>query len=370
MENKIALVNGRIYNGDDYFIGQALLIKGTAIHGIFPKHAIPEDYQEVDVQGAVICPGLIDLQIYGIGEDLFSNELSASAIARIDQQLLVTGCTSYFLTLATNTMPVFKEAIQVFKAASSSVAMGLHLEGPFLNPAKRGAHPKALILKASREHIAELLQDSGASVKMMTVAPELLDESCIDLLLQAGVLLSAGHSAATFAEGMAGFDKGIRATTHLWNAMSAFHHRETGLSGATFRHPQVKASIIVDGVHVDYEAVRMTKQLLDRRLFLITDAVASCSAGIYQHVRKENHYTLPDGTLSGSSLTLLKAIQNCVEHVGIALDEAIRMATAYPAALIERADIGNLAVGSKANVLIFNDAFEVQNVYLEGEMVV
>ena len=369
MESKIALVNGHIYNGDDYFIGQALLIKGSVIHGIFPKHAIPEDYVQIDVEGANICPGLIDLQIYGAGEDLFSAVLSAESISRIDNSLLAAGCTSYLLTLATNSLSVFKEAIAVFNSTESSVALGLHLEGPFLNSTKRGAHTAELILKASPENIEELLHDAKDAVKMMTVAPELLDDSCLDLLLESGILLSAGHSAARFAEGIAAFDKGIQATTHLWNAMSAFHHRETGLSGATFRHPQARASIIVDGIHVDYEAVRLSKQLLDRRLFLITDAVAPCSTGIYQHLLNKDHFTLPDGTLSGSALTLLKAIQNCVEHVGIALDEAIRMATLYPAALLGRSDIGQFVEGSRANILVFKEDFSVQNVYLDGERV-
>lgn len=370
MENKIALVNGQIYNGDDYFIGQALLIKGAEVYGIFPKHAIPEDFQQIDVQGANICPGLIDLQIYGAGADLFSAELSAASVGRIDQALLATGCTSYLLTLATNSLSVFKDGIKAFQGASSSVALGLHLEGPFLNKTKRGAHPEELILKARVADVSALMDKSAGVVKMMTVAPELLEDACLDLLLQEGILLSAGHSAATFAEGMLGFDKGIKATTHLWNAMSPFHHRETGLSGATFRHPQVKASIIVDGIHVDYEAVRMSKQLLERRLFLITDAVASCAKGIYQHVRKDDHFTMPDGTLSGSALTLLKAIENCVKYVDIPLDEAIRMATLYPATLMERSDIGNLAVGSRANVLVFNEDFKVQQVYLDGVVVV
>ena len=370
MENKIALVNGQIYTGSDYFIGQALLIHGAHIYGIFPRHAVADDYEIIDVDGAIICPGLIDLQIYGAGADLFSADLTEATVHRIDQQVLAQGCTSYLLTLATNSLSLFKEAIATFRASDSAVALGLHLEGPFLNPKKRGAHPEALICRAEVALIEDLLADAGEHVKMMTIAPEMVSDDCIALLLDKGILLSAGHSAASYAEGVAAFGKGIKAATHLWNAMSGLHHREAGLPGAIFRDTEVCASIVVDGIHVDYEVVRLSKQLLGERLYLITDAVAACSQGPYQHIRQTDHFTLPDGTLSGSALTLLGAIKNGVEQVGIPLDEAIRMATLYPATLINRTDIGSLQVGSLANVLVFNSDFTVHSVYFQGDKVI
>ncbi|MFD1771767.1 N-acetylglucosamine-6-phosphate deacetylase [Sphingobacterium suaedae] len=367
---KIALVNGQIFNGDDTFLGHALLIEDDRIHGIFPRHAVPDGYRKIDVHKANICAGLVDLQIYGAGTDLFSAELTVESLHRIERHLLKQGCTSYMLTLATNTIAVFKTAIRVFQAAAPRTTLGLHLEGPFLNAAKRGAHPAELIVSASVEQVNDLLEEDNGSVKMMTVAPELLDEVSANLLLDRDILLSAGHSAATFEQAEQGFEQGIKAVTHLWNAMSAFHHRDTGLPGAVFRHPRVCSSIIVDGIHVDFQAVKVSKSLLGRRLFLITDAVAECRKGIYQHVFRGDHYALPDGTLSGSALTLLQAVKNSVTQVGIPLDEAIRMATTYPAELISRDDIGNLHTGSWANVLVFDADFQVQQVYFEGERVV
>lgn len=365
-KQKTALVNGQIFNGDDVFLGHALLMEGREIQGIFPKHAVPEDYLHVDVDGGNICAGLIDLQIYGTGEDLFSSQLDAESLHRIERNLLAQGCTSFMMTLATNTLAIFKEAIQIFQQAQPEVALGLHLEGPFLNVKKRGAHPAELILPPTQENIDELLKDDQGGVKMMTIAPELIDENCIRSLLQRGILLSAGHSAATFAEAIAGFESGIVTTTHLWNAMSPFHHRESGLPGATFQHHTAMASIIVDGIHVDYEAVKISKQLLRERLFLITDAVGASKTGLYQHVLKENHFTLPDGTLSGSALTMLGAIKNCVQKVGIPLEEAVRMATTYPAKLIGSKNLGNLNSGSSANVLVFDTDFNVQSVFFKG----
>jgi len=368
-KKKVALVNGHVFNTDNSFSNHALVMEGEKISGIWPVSAVPTEAERIDVDGANICPGLVDLQIYGAGDDLFSAELTTESIARIERRLLAQGCTSFVLTLATNTIPVFKEAIRVFNNYQPQSVLGLHLEGPFLHPQKRGAHPAELIVPASMELISDLLEEDHDAVKMMTVAPEQVDADSLAMLLERSILLSAGHSAATFEQGMQGFDRGIKAATHLWNAMSAFHHRDTGLPGAVFRHPEVAASIIVDGIHVDFQAVKIAKELMGRRLFLITDAVATCAKGIYQHVLHADHYVLPDGTLSGSALSLLGAIRNSVQHVDIPLNEAIRMATCYPANLIGRSDIGNLDAGSLANVLVFDADFNVHSVYFKGAKV-
>jgi len=369
MENKIALNQGIIFSAYTTYPNHSLLIDHGRISGIVASDQIPNDYKVIDVGGSYICPGLIDLQIYGTGDVLFSSSLSGESISSIEYQLLKQGCTSFYLTLATNTMAVFKKAIDVFNATSTQVALGLHLEGPFLNPKKRGAHPEELIIKATEEIINDLLSDAGDAVKMMTIAPELMPAATMAQLISKGILLSAGHSAVTSAEANGLYDRGIKTVTHLWNAMSPLHHRDTGLPGVALLDPRLHASIIVDGIHVDYDAVRISKQMMGERLFLITDAVAACDEGIYPHVFAKDHYTLPDGTLSGSALTMLQAIANCVTKVGISLDESIRMATLYPAGVIGREDIGNLHEGSVANVLVFNADFEVQDVYFQGKKV-
>lgn len=204
---------------------------------------------------------------------------------------------------------------------------------------------------------------------MMTVAPELLDADCLSLLLERGILLSAGHSNATFEEATAGFDSGIQTATHLFNAMSAFHHRETGLPGAVFNHQRACASIILDGIHVNYEAAKVAKRQMGERLFMITDAVARCDKGIYKHILNVDHYVLPDGTLSGSALTMLQAVKNAVLQVDIPLEEALRMATLYPANLIGRTDLGRIEAGATANIIVFDDAFGLQQVVFEGELI-
>ena len=369
MKPKIALTNCILYAPYAILKEHALLISDGQIVEIIAENQVPRDYTKVDLHGAYVCPGLVDLQIYGTGAHLFSAELTIDSIRTIENELLRQGCTSFCLTLATNTLSLFKEAIQVFNQANPRVALGLHLEGPFLNAKKRGAHPAELVIPAKKALLEKLLDSDEGAVNIMTVAPELFPDECLEYLLSKNILISAGHSDATQDEATQAFEKGIKTVTHLWNAMSPLHHREVGLPGATFNHPSVMASIIADGIHLSYDMLKLSKKALGERLFLITDAVASCSTGIYHHELNNDHYVLPDGTLSGSALTLLQAVKNCVQYADIALDEAIRMATLYPSNLINRKDLGRLEAGAKANILIFDSNFDVVDVYFEGQSI-
>ncbi|MGJ1421426.1 N-acetylglucosamine-6-phosphate deacetylase [Sphingobacterium spiritivorum] len=370
MHTKTVIVNGRIFTGTKILSDRMIVLEKGKVSSIIPYEQPPAGAEIIDANGGLVSAGLIDLQIYGAGDQLFSAELTSDSLTKIEDTLLKQGCTSYLLCLATNTIDVFKTAIAVVNKYVPQVALGLHLEGPFLNAKKRGAHPEELIIKATAEEITHLLNDDHkALVKMMTVAPELLDADCLSLLLERGILLSAGHSNATFEEATAGFDSGILTATHLFNAMSAFHHRETGLPGAVFNHQRACASIILDGIHVNYEAAKVAKRQMGERLFMITDAVARCDKGIYKHILNVDHYVLPDGTLSGSALTMLQAVKNAVLQVGIPLEEALRMATLYPANLIGRTDLGRIEAGATANIIVFDDAFGLQQVVFEGEQI-
>ncbi len=167
-----------------------------------------------------------------------------------------------------------------------------------------------------------LLQKGKNVIKMMTLAPEQCDEEIIVRLMKNDIIVSAGHSNATYHEAMDGFRLGIPVATHLFNAMSPLQGREPGIVGAIY-DSNATSSIVCDGIHVDFASVRISKKLLNERLFFITDAVAEVHYGEYQHVFKEDRFTLPDGTLSGSALTMLQAVKNAVEKVGIELDRSI-----------------------------------------------
>jgi N-acetylglucosamine-6-phosphate deacetylase len=168
---------------------------------------------------------------------------------------------------------------------------------------------------------------------MITLAPEMVEESIIDYLQENKILVSAGHSNASYKQATNGFKK-IKLATHLFNAMSPLQSREPGMVGAIYNSDNVSSSFVADGLNVEFAALQISKKILGERLFLITDAVAETTKGGYQHVFKNDRYTLPDGTLSGSTLTMMKAVKNCVQYAEIELEEALRMASFYPSRIL------------------------------------
>ncbi len=363
-----AFVNGIIFTGKEKITGKALITEDGKIKKIVLNEAMEEGIKKIDCNNLIIAPGFIDLQIYGAGGYLFSNAPSPKALNAMAEALVSSGTTGFYPTLATNSMDIFREAIKVVKENPHPAVLGLHFEGPYLNPLKRGAHIKEYIRKAEKKEVEELLKEADGVLKIMTLAPEMVDEEIIRLLKDNGVIISTGHSNATFEEAVKGYDRGITTTTHLFNAMSSMHHRDTGIPGAVYLSRNVFASIIADGIHVDYNTLMISKRIMKERLFLITDAVEENKEGAYIHVKKEDRFTLPDGTLSGSKLTLLKAVKNCVEHAEIPLDDALRMASTYPAQVMNLSDRGKIEVGCKANLSIFSRDFDIKYSVVNGEV--
>ncbi len=364
-----AFINGTIYTAKEQITGKAILVEDDRIKEIIQNELIPENAKKIDCKNLIITPGFIDLQIYGGGGYLFSNKPTPIALKSMADGLLSSGTTGFYVTLATNSMEIFYEAIKVVKENPHPAVLGLHFEGPYLNPVRRGAHISKYIKRPEKKEVVELLKAADGVLKIMTLDPEMCDPEIIHLLKDNGVVISAGHSNATFAESVAGYENGITTTTHLFNAMSPIHHRDTGLPGAVYLSKNVYASIIADGIHVDFNALKISKKIMGDRLFLITDAVVAVNDGPYSHVEKEDRYTLPDGTLSGSKLTLLKAVENCVKHAEIELDEALRMASTYPAQVMSLSDLGKIEVGSKANLTIFSEDYKLRCTVLNGEVV-
>lgn len=360
------LSNGQIYAGGSLIKDKSILIKDGIINGLVDANNIPQQARVTDCQGAFIAPGLLDLQIYGGGGYLFSAKLTAESLHATADALVAQGTTGFLITLATNSMDVFMEAIRVVRDNPHPAVLGLHLEGPYINPQKRGAHIEEYVKVPQRKEVEALIKEAEGVLKMMTLAPEVSNPEIIRLLTDNHVIVSAGHSSATFEQAKAGFAQGITCTTHLFNAMSPLHHRDTGLPGATFQSDTVRASIIADGIHVDYQAVSIAKKIMKERLFLITDAIEESLEGPYIHVRQSDRFTLPDGTLSGSKLTLLQAVSNAVKHADIPLEEALRMASLYPAQILRRPDLGIVQTGAKADLLVFNKDFQVEQVWLNG----
>ncbi len=365
---RTALYNAVFFTGRELVRDKVLLIENGYITGFEDHPAVADDVTQIDCKGNLVTAGLVDLQIAGGGGYLFSGSPTADALAAITRSIVSTGTTGFLLALPTNSTEVYNEAFRVVRDNPHPAMLGLHLEGPFISLAKRGAHSKELIRTPTAENVIELLSGAGGTIRMMTVAPEACTAEIISLLKERGITVAAGHSNATFSEASRGFAMGIETTTHLFNAMSPIHHRDPGLPGAVFDSDTACASIIADGIHVDYTMLAIAKKIMKERLFLVSDAVEENDTGAYQHVRQHDRYTLPDGTLSGARLTMLDAVRNCVSHAGIDLYEAIRMATLYPARLIGATDRGIIAPGARAELLLTDDSLRLLGIFYDGKM--
>ncbi|OJW15779.1 MULTISPECIES: N-acetylglucosamine-6-phosphate deacetylase [unclassified Mucilaginibacter] len=363
-----ALHNLKLITNGTITEGKAVLIEGNKIKAIVNEQSIPADAVKKNLNGAYLAPGFIDLQIYGSGGKLFAGKPEIAALQRMEDDLLNQGTTGFFATIGTNTNDIVEAGIDTAKAYRANARgnfWGVHLEGPYLNAAKRGAHPEKYIKKATLAEVKGWIERAEGVISMITIAPELQDHEVIDYLHTQGIILSSGHSNATYEQGKGFLNKPIPAVTHLFNAMPQMHHREPGYIPAIFEE-RPYTSIVADGNHVDWPMIRLAKRELGDRLFLITDAVTAATEGTYQHRLEGDKYVMPDGTLSGSSLTMLKAVQNCVEKVGIELAEAVNMASLYPAQLAKKASKGRIIEGLDADLIIFNAHYETIATVLQG----
>jgi len=363
-----ALHNLQLISDGQIANGKVVLITGDKIIAITDESAMPDGVQKINLNGAFLAPGLIDLQIYGSGGKLFAGMPEVAALERMESDLLSQGTTGFFATIGTNTNDIVEKGIEsakIYRERCQGNFWGIHLEGPYLNPIKKGAHPANLIKKGTLAEVQRWIEMADGVIKMMTIAPELQDQEVIDYLHDHGVIISSGHSNATYQQGKSFLNNPIPAVTHLFNAMPQMHHREPGYIPAIFEEkPYV--SIVNDGIHVDFAMVRLAKRELGDKLFLITDAVTAATEGTYQHQFTGDRYVMPDGTLSGSCLTMLKAAENCLKHVGIGLAEAINMASFYPAQLAKMPKKGKVAAGFDADMIVFNNDFEVQGTVFKG----
>ena len=366
-----ALIAREIFTGQEIQTGKAVLIRDGKIIDVVPADDIPSSYRVRELPGYMLAPAFIDLQIYGGNGLLFSAELSTEALEATYEYCLQGGCTQFMITLATNSIEKFIRGLEVareYRTGGGKGLLGVHLEGPYINPAKRGAHLEKFIKTPTPEEIGLLLQKGKETFRMMTLAPERCDRACIDLLLRNGIIVSAGHSNATYEEAIDGFFQGIPAATHLFNAMSPLQGRQPGMLGAIYDNNDVRCSIVCDGVHVDFASVRISKKIMQDRLFFITDAVTEVQYGEYSHLFKGDRYTLPDGTLSGSSLTMLRCVTNAVEKAGIPLPEALRMASLYPATVLGEQDKrGCIKPGAIADLVLLDDQLNILQVIVDGE---
>jgi N-acetylglucosamine-6-phosphate deacetylase len=359
---KKVFTNTTIYTGKEFLTGISILVDEGKILGFVYDTDLPEDYAIHDLKGNNIAPAFIDLQIYGGNGLLFSSDPSIEAINATHEYCLSGGASKFLITIATNSKEVISNGISTVKKylnEGGNGLFGLHLEGPWINPEKRGAHLLQHIRQPTMEDVKKLIEEAEGVVKMITLAPEKVDEKIIDYLRENKIVISAGHSNASYKKATEAFEK-IKTTTHLFNAMSPFQSREPGMVGAIYNHPSVCSSIVADGIHVDFAAIQVSKKILGERLFLITDAVAETLEGPYLHILKNDRFVIPDDTLSGSTLTMMKAVKNCLQYCNIDLQEAIRMASLYPAKILGiENEFGLIERNYNASFVVFDNEMNV-----------
>ncbi|PMG46144.1 N-acetylglucosamine-6-phosphate deacetylase [Vibrio lentus] len=372
-----ALSNCKIYTGSDVLTDHAVVIENELIKKVCPISELPEGIEVRDLDGANLSPGFIDLQLNGCGGVMLNDEITADTMQIMHKANLKSGCTSFLPTLITSSdedMRAVITAAREYHNQYQNQSLGLHLEGPYLNVAKKGIHSVDHIRKSDSEMIGLICENSDLVAKV-TLAPELNDPEHIERLRKAGVVVSIGHTNATYAEARKSFESGITFATHLFNAMTPMVGREPGVVGAIYDTPEVYAGIIADGFHVDYANIRIAHKIKGEKLVLVTDATAPAGADMeyFIFVGKKVYYrdgkcVDENGTLGGSALTMIEAVQNTVEHAGIALDEALRMATLYPATAIGvESKLGRIKKGMVANLAVFDRDFNVKATVVNGQ---
>ncbi|RYD75919.1 MAG: N-acetylglucosamine-6-phosphate deacetylase, partial [Sphingobacteriales bacterium] len=329
------------------------------------KHA-PYDAELIDMQGSNIAPGMIDIQING-GEALyFSENPNQQALQDICDSSLKYGATHVLPCLISSPKEKILEAIESVKnfKAGNSMVIGMHLEGPFMNPEKRGAHSKDIIRKPTNNELEEIIRHGKGTIKMMTIAPEMFTDEQVDMLLESGIVVSAGHSNMNYEQAQHYFNKGIKLVTHLYNAMTQMGHREPGIVGAVFNNENVYAPIILDGAHCHYAAAQVAYKIKKNKLFLLSDAAflgrkkQSFDSPLLNATLVDGFYRNKDGNLAGAAISMIEAVQNAINHVHIPLVEAVQMASLHVAKAIGMDDkLGKVEPGYPASFICFNDDF-------------
>ncbi len=373
-----ALTHCTLHTGWEDLTDYALLIEGDRIFDLVPTAHLDPDLPTLNLGGHHAAPGLIDLQLNGCGGVMFNDSITPATLDTMHQTNLKSGTTSYLPTLITTSDADMLTAMQVvseYRQHSPYTILGLHLEGPYLNKTRKGIHDAAHIRPLDCTMLDQLVQAGRETVKLLTLAPEMVEPADIRRLVAAGISVAAGHSDATYEQAIAGFDAGVSMATHLFNAMSPWLGRSPGLVGAVFARHEVYAGIIADGHHVHFNSIELARQIKRERLVLVTDATPPAGTHIDSFwiggqpvFYRDGKCVSADGTLGGSALTLIEAVANCVQRLDIPLAEALRMASSYPARAIAVDDhLGYLSPGYVANLAVFDQALQIVGVIDRGQ---
>ncbi|MGE8210997.1 MAG: N-acetylglucosamine-6-phosphate deacetylase [Stenotrophomonas rhizophila] len=377
---KTVLRNARILAGDEFRDDLAVVIEDGRITALISDAApqLGSADEQVDLGGGWLLPGFIDAQVNGGGGVLFNNTPDVDSLRTLAAAHRRFGTTGLLPTLISDDVQVMRRAIDATRAAIAQGVpgvLGIHLEGPYIAPARKGTHDANKFRVPDADEIAMAASlDNG--VTLLTLAPERVPLESIRALVERGVIVAAGHTAASYEEARAGLDAGIRGFTHLYNAMSPLTGREPGAVGAALEDRDSWIGIIADGVHVHPASLRVALAAKPRgKVMLVTDAMPPVGADSPSYELYGEVITAVDGvvrnaagSLAGSALDMATAVRNAVHLLGLPLDEAARMASRYPAQFLNLDDrLGEIAVGYQADLVLLDDALQVRATWIAGE---
>ena len=382
-ENSTAIFGARIFDGETWHDGKTLLVADGKFAAIADDTDVAPDIDRIDATGLRIVPGFIDLQVNGGGGVLFNDQPDVDGIRRICAAHAAYGTTALLSTLITDTPEITQRALQAGRAALAERVpgfLGLHMEGPHLSVARKGAHDPRLIRPMDEGDLLGLIEARASlPTLMVTVAPENVSTDQVLRLVAEGIVVSLGHSDTDCGTAKRYADAGASVVTHLFNAMSPLTHREPGMVGAALTSPYLSAGLIADGFHVDPAAISIAlkAKAAPGRIFLVTDAMSTIGTNIHEFtlngrtiLRQGGRLTLADGTLAGADIDMLSSVRFLVEQVGVPLEEALRMASLYPAQVAGVADRkGKIAAGFDADFLVLDhDHLSIRQTWIGGRL--
>lgn len=373
----VALTGARVFTGERFLDDHAVVISGQRIAQVIPRNAIGS-MRAQDLGGGILAPGFIDVQVNGGGGALLNGQPGVETVRSIAAAHRRSGTVAMLLTVITDAPGVLLDAVQAVAAARAEGVpgiLGIHIEGPFLDPARKGAHAQRFIREMTEQDVEQIAGFNCGTV-MLTLAPNRVRPALIEVLTRRGVLVSLGHSDATYREARAALDAGARAFTHLFNAMSQMTGREPGMAGAALADAASFAGIIADGHHVHDAALQVAFAAKGPdRVMLITDAMPAAAGGPPSFelqgrrvVTENGRLQLADGTLAGSNLTMDEAVRHCVNRLELDLGQSLRMASHNPASFLGRGhELGRIAPGYLASLVHLDDALSVRQTWIEGQ---
>ena len=373
----LALTGARVFDGAHILEGRAVVIGNGRILAVPQERDLGADVERRRIEG-LLAPGFVDVQVNGGGGVLFNDVRNVDGLRTLADAHRAYGTTGLLPTFITDTRERMAEAMDAMRdalAARVPGVLGIHVEGPFINPERKGVHNPAFMRPMEEEDI-EILTSLKEGRTLVTLAPERTGMDAVARLSSAGVLVCAGHTAGDYATIMEACRHGLRGFTHLYNAMPPLAGRDPGPVGAALDSQGTWCGLIVDGHHVSDAALRIAIAAKGpERMMLVTDAMSVTGtdlAGFELHgrriYRKDGRLTTEDGTLAGSDLDMAGAVRNTVQRLGLSLPDALRMASLHPAAFLRLDhELGRIAPGYRASLVLLDDDLQVRDTWIDGE---